>query len=784
MSWLPIISGAFVALSLSSITMIITFIVPSVTAFNYEIGQRFIDRLSYYMDVPMATNLLISNFRFAGGFPNGLLAPDRDQYLRLRNALAPPMVYYGLEDGSISGFYKGGEFNFGYYREPGNGGYALDDPKMAKHLASCVEKNGTQKDCIMDIGSQYTKCVDECKVQLCPDEDSQKNCSSLMSDEDRSACDGKKRYCAQYEIAYAPLDPSERLGYVPLTNFCHDVRGLFTQVEGEVLQSYFPITIDLGTTSQSSFPLGNCYHADGTTRVNRSLAGAYGYCGTNGEVCNNTFAGGYESSDYDPRYRPWYTAVRESQAPTWFGPYPYFMLGLGLTFGSPIYDDVDGKRVFAGVLAVDYRLEDIAKFLVDTYGGTDTAVIMYDEASPNYVVASSTGSPAAKLVLKEDPSKPCPVSSGTMADTPCDPARVKVSEFSTMSGNEMDNMLVKASLRHIESSYPEELISIKAPSEIRFDVYLSQNTLFEHPGTNLQWRVIIISPGNRSASDSIEANHPLFGTIITVGLLGVIICLAFFIAFYRSRKQRAVIYADWRFTCAFILGCALFNCSTFAFLGPNTDMTCMMRMWVFHLFFVVALAPLFVKVWRMSKLAGSSNIRRQSVSHTKTALLMLPLLLAQTIILTFVSIFDPPHQTQNTEVVAGIVTQHIVCSQNTMALFITEIVFEAGLIVIGCYLAFKTRNMNDNFGESKQLIFAMYNIALVSVVFLLLSILADLEQGDKKMLQAVGVFWGTTVSSAAFVIPRLIQVQNFTSGSNVALSGIGSPATKFGSSQN
>merc|ERR1712151_153991 len=98
---------------------------------------------------------------------------------------------------------------------------------------------------------------------------------------------------------------------------------------------------------------------------------------------------------------------------------------------------------------------------------------------------------------------------------------------------------------------------------------------------------------------------------------------------------------------------------------------------------------------------------------------------------------------------------------------ITAFVYEAGLVFIGCILAFKTRNMCNDFGEAKQLIFSMYNIAFVGIILTFTVFLADLSGSGYALLQTVAVFWATTVSSAAFVFPRLVQLRQRQSNTSV-----------------
>lgn len=71
--------------------------------FNFEVEKRILERLDFYLGDPVAVNQLIDNFRTNGGFINQLKAPDRDLYLSLAYSVSQPLVYYGLEDGTIPG---------------------------------------------------------------------------------------------------------------------------------------------------------------------------------------------------------------------------------------------------------------------------------------------------------------------------------------------------------------------------------------------------------------------------------------------------------------------------------------------------------------------------------------------------------------------------------------------------------------------------------------------------------------------------------------------------------
>ena len=106
--------------------------------------------------------------------------------------------------------------------------------------------------------------------------------------------------------------------------------------------------------SDPVYPLGNCYHADGKTLVNRTLEGDYAYCGGDGRVCNGTLVGGYESNAYNHCYWPQYIKTKEMQRSIWTELLTFYAMVMGITYATPIYDIEDGKKVFAGVLSADY----------------------------------------------------------------------------------------------------------------------------------------------------------------------------------------------------------------------------------------------------------------------------------------------------------------------------------------------------------------------------------------------------------------------------------------------
>lgn len=93
--------------------------------------------------------------------------------------------------------------------------------------------------------------------------------------------------------------------------------------------------------------------------------------------------------------------------------------------------------------------------------------------------------------------------------------------------------------------------------------------------------------------------------------------------------------------------------------------------------------------------------------------------------------------------------------------------------------------MRDGFGEAKQLIISMYNIAFVGSVLLLAGNASGIHESAVKCFITAGVCWMTCFSSGVFVLPRLLQARrNSRVGmSRVVISGLnrsGDARSSFG----
>jgi len=79
----------------------------------------------------------------------------------------------------------------------------------------------------------------------------------------------------------------------------------------------------------------------------------------------------------------------------------------------------------------------------------------------------------------------------------------------------------------------------------------------------------------------------------------------------------------------------------------------------------------------------------------------------QTIILVGFTVFDPSLSRESIKIVDGEAVRSIECRHDCMMFFLVKLVLQAGMVVIGCCLAYHTRNIKEEYSESKHLIFAV-----------------------------------------------------------------------------
>ena len=759
--------------------LVASFAIDSVKgqSITKQVQERVYEKVDNFISFPVKAMLLWADFYRFGGFPNNLQATDRDLAMKYLYSLVTSLEdtglrpFYGLDNGYLLGFWHS-DLNYVpalVYREPGNSAYPPPNgsgtpSELAKYWEACLDKTtGDAKLCEMPIGDPFIQCQNDCSLVPCPGTDESSDETSM-------------KWCRNYTIEYSSNGGE---GFVPMVAACINEEGAFSQTPGEVL-----VETDFGAV------VGDCTFGDGS-RVERLLSGEFAYCGDQsdeddvctacssladlgdqladdlaakcesgaGSSCNSAFLGAYATRNYDPRWRGWYIDTRAAQRPFFSDPYLFFNpnplapVYIGITYGHPIYSFEEDKNVFQGVLAVDMVLADISNFLIKAYGETIYTVGIYEDKEPHLMIGVSSGRSLVRKALKSDNSQACPV-----VNDECELLQLNIDDFGGDDFDLEDRILERAHYKFKEID-TENITSVKEnDKDVASTAYLATRLLYEQPDANLNWRIVVLVPLEKQTDDSITPGEGLFVLLCIVGGLGFILCFSLFVLFFRKRHEKAVLFADVQLTSAFILGCGVSNLATLTYLGENRDSLCSLRVWSFYMASACTLSPLFVKTFRTYKCLGTpmSSAGANRMNNFQAWIRTLPIVFIQASILLVFHFVDPPSAIEYIDLESNDPVQSVTCGHETSAFAITQAVYVCVLLGAGCFLAYLSRNIDPRFGDAKPLLFAMYNITFTIVMLYTIIGVVTITETGKGVLQAIGVFWGTVFSSAAFVVPRLI----------------------------
>jgi len=244
-------------------------------------------------------------------------------------------------------------------------------------------------------------------------------------------------------------------------------------------------------------------------------------------------------------------------------------------------------------------------------------------------------------------------------------------------------------------------------------------------------------------------------------VIGAILSVSTIVWIVLHRKLAIAKAAQIPFCVMFSLGMMASNLAQIVFLGPNTDLNCMLRPWLFHLFFTLAFSCLFVKVYRIHKLFNNKKLTASRIKNSQLYTSVAFALCFDCVILAVWSIADPitAETSTITEADTEIPIEICVTGQLGDTLVGVLAMYKIGIILAGCKLSYETRNVNPNFAEGKHIMFALYNVAIFGAITLLLKGMKIGTQGY-LLLQSIVTTLSSCVALGCVYIPKMIAPQS------------------------
>ena len=209
-------------------------------------------------------------------------------------------------------------------------------------------------------------------------------------------------------------------------------------------------------------------------------------------------------------------------------------------------------------------------------------------------------------------------------------------------------------------------------------------------------------------------------------LLAALICT---VVIYQNQSP-IIRTATWEFLIIILLGIALGFGSMYTWIGEPRPWICALRIWLPPLAYVMIMAPLLAKTWRLHKIFTLGSLKLVPIPFWKLSLIAFGIFLVQVIIcIVWISL-----GTIQTALVADPNARNTydkVCAQKDTNRILSYVTYGycAFITLAGAYLAFVVRKLPKDFNESRWIGFSMYNSVLFGILIIILGFsLADFKR--------------------------------------------------------
>lgn len=247
----------------------------------------------------------------------------------------------------------------------------------------------------------------------------------------------------------------------------------------------------------------------------------------------------------------------------------------------------------------------------------------------------------------------------------------------------------------------------------------------------------------------IRWNHPAAIVFLILVAICIVICAATAIIVLRFADTPVMRLASPWFLVVTLVGLALFFSSLVPWFGTPQSVSCILRNWLGHLGFCLAIAAIIAKTYRVDVIfRRRKKIKRIIVTNFElfkyVAIIISPML----ILLVIWTAIDRP-KTKN---VIDIDNKRInvVCASKSPAWLIAAFVYDAFLMCLSLFLSFRTRRVPDGFNETWYIYLSGYNTIIMGILGVTLGYVLN------KNLLALTIIVCVTLLVGGFVIWGLL----------------------------
>jgi ABC-type branched-subunit amino acid transport system substrate-binding protein len=247
------------------------------------------------------------------------------------------------------------------------------------------------------------------------------------------------------------------------------------------------------------------------------------------------------------------------------------------------------------------------------------------------------------------------------------------------------------------------------------------------------------------------------GIVFTIiAVLGIATCIFMFVILVHQKDSPVVRVATWQFLLLMLFGAALGYGSILTWIGKPQPYICALRIWLPPMAFILIMAPLLTKTWRLHKIFTLADLKVAPIPLWRLVVMCSAIAFIQLVICIFwisMGTIKPSIiNDANDKTVA-----YVTCGMNKANRISAYVTYGylGFLMLVGCYLTFRVRKLPKDFNESRWIGLSIYNTLLFSIIILILGYALNKFPVTVLILSCVCTFAIATGAICFMMAPKL-----------------------------
>jgi len=285
------------------------------------------------------------------------------------------------------------------------------------------------------------------------------------------------------------------------------------------------------------------------------------------------------------------------------------------------------------------------------------------------------------------------------------------------------------------------------------------------------WNHSVNCSGGVSLPDDLEVDCdwiPLTSktgyAVLSISLAGAFLCTTLCFCVWLNSSSVVMKSAQPAFLLIFVGSATVLSLSSICCLGKHTDAKCLTELWIFHVSFTSMFAGLFLKVYRVWRIVGNTKLKKIRVKvHQVLPGWVMVVGIISFLLMLWMLVDYPGAETRKVLVpnLGEIERTHCKYYWETGYFNSSLYTFQVILILTGMYISYQTRNVGECYSDSKNVMFAIYQIAIFAGLILLVTKLSS-SFSLEIMFQALGWSVSCVVVTSCVVLPKIVQIHHST----------------------